>query len=155
MQDIRIVGVQRLEALGAELRVQGTGKARSRMRRSLAKSAKPVIQAVRDRAESELPRSGGLNTRSASAKLRVSTRLVGRNVGVSVRGPRRGVGSDLGRVNQGEVRHPFYGDRSRWYVTRVRPGFADRALADTQPDVVAGLVGVMEQTQAEIVLASE
>jgi hypothetical protein len=35
---------------------------------------------------------------------------------------------DVRAVNGGTLRHPLFGDRNRWYATRVRPGFVDRPV---------------------------
>jgi hypothetical protein len=149
--EIRITGAEKLDALGAELKRQGLGAVRLKMLRNLRAAAKPVIDDVRHEIDSELPHGGGLNEFAAAAKLGVRTRVGGRLVGVRISGPRKGPGADLGRANDsGEVRHPVYGDRRVWAVTKVRAGFADRGLEKAAPAVRESLVAVLEETSAEI-----
>lgn len=65
----------------------------------------------------------------AKARVKVSTNLGGRNLGVSITGTRSSGGKkvDLDGINDGQVRHPTFGRRP-WRTQRVQPGFFDKPL---------------------------
>jgi len=43
---------------------------------------------------------------------------------------------DVVARNRGELRHPLFGNRRRWYMTRVRPGFVDVPVEKARHRVV-------------------
>jgi len=43
---------------------------------------------------------------------------------------------DVRALNRGSLRHPLFGNRKRWYVTRARPGFVDVPVEKARHRVV-------------------
>lgn len=102
--------------------------------RALAKArrdaVKPLQKEVKAEAAATLPKRGGYNATMARA-VKVSVLAAGnegRPMTVKVYARGKGEERDVQKVNSGVLRHPFFGKRSRWYTTAVRPGFVDRPL---------------------------
>lgn len=104
----------------------------------------PVVEAVRAEALSSLPKSGGANEWVASSKIRTSILLGAKTAGVKITASKKG--HDLKAINAGVLRHPTYGNRSAWSVTKVQPGFFSRPVNDAQPAVAAACMAAMVET---------
>jgi hypothetical protein len=135
--ELRITGLDDVAKLSRDLKAAGQKDLQKEMREAGKRIAKPAEEAVRESARDVLPSKGGLNEWVAG-RLRFKTliRLSGKQVGIRIKTSHRGKTglSDLGAINRGRVRHPFYGDRDHWYLTEVTAGFVTKALdemADT------------------------
>jgi hypothetical protein len=120
--DVRIAerGLNAIEQLGKDLKEAGAKDLRKELLRAGQRMGKPIKAEIAESALAMLPARNGLAASVASAKIRVSTRLTGRNVGVSFIG--RWSGHDLKGINQGLVRHPVHGSKV-WVSQRVPPGY--------------------------------
>lgn len=97
------------------------------LRKQIRQPVPAVRKAIRKRAMTTLPKSGGLNVWAAQTKVGVRVKLAGRTAGVKLRGTRKSTKekSDLKRLDAGKVRAPSWGRRRRgdWHVQQVTPGF--------------------------------
>lgn len=113
-------GAAQMAKLGRDLKEAGAKDLRKELLKAGREMGKPIKAEIRESA-AILPQRGGLSALIAGAKVRVSTRLSGRNVGVSFIG--RWSGHDLKGIDAGTVRHPVHGNRKAWVAQRVAPHY--------------------------------
>jgi hypothetical protein len=53
-------------------------------------------------------------------------------------------------VDAGTLRHPLYGNRRRWFTTRVRAGFVDRPVKDLSRRIADESLDALERIGREI-----
>lgn len=147
--------------LARDARVAGRKDLEKEINAGLARSVKPIEQAIRAEADRVMPDSGGyravlsrsLRIRAAKGDMRV--RLL-----VSARG--QSEDRDVRRLNLGELRHPNPPGRFRrvngrrvvndWSVTRIRAGFVFRPFdehADTVERELSEALGNVARKLAE------
>lgn len=139
--DLRIVGVDKLERLGRDLKAAGDKDLRKELLKAGRETGKPIKAEIASSALAMLPRRGGLAALIAGAKIRVSTRLTGRNVGVSIIG--KWSGHDLKAVDEGKIRHPIRqrkvekerGRKPLWVSQQITPGYWTKVFDGTAPDI--------------------
>src|SRR5437879_534039 len=103
---VSIEGAEKLAAIGKRLKEIGDKELKKQLAAGLRKAAAPMVQAVQGSAESTLPHTGGLAALIGDAKVTVSNRLSGNNVGVRITAKLPGV--DLGSLDRGRLRHPVF-----------------------------------------------
>jgi hypothetical protein len=106
---------------------------------------KPGIPAIRESAASTLPKRGGLADRVASQPFSVRTSLAAGKVSVVGKGMK-----ELKDIDAGRVRHPVYGDRSRWAQQAVTPGFFTKPLERRAPSIRAGVLRAVSDVARKI-----
>ncbi len=131
--DVRMEGVEKLAQLGRDLKAAGEKDLRRELLRSGRAMGKPIKAELKDSATAMLPRRGGLAALIAGAKVRVATRLSGRNVGVSFIG--RWTGHDLASIDKGELRHPIRGNRSVWVSQTIPDGYWRKVFTGPGADI--------------------
>lgn len=146
MTSIEGAGFKQLEIAAARLRAAGDGRLKNRLRASVRSITAPLIQDVRQAADKDLPKKGGLNKWVADGKFTTSTLLSANTVGVRI--IRKGQFSGDAQT----FRHPVFGV---W-----RPGVAPQhvdmkwfygTLAERAPEkAVPAIRAAFEATAAEI-----
>jgi hypothetical protein len=115
------------------------------LKRAQRNAVKPLQKEIKTEALASLPKRGGHNaTMSKAVKTSVSGGTPGRPLIVRVYARGKVEERDVAAVNAGRLRHPVFGHRGTWKVTRVRPGFVDRPvdkLADKVLEASADEVG--------------
>jgi hypothetical protein len=124
-----------LTRLVAELRKFDDRKAVMRELRAEIRKPLPVIRKeIKARAETTLPRAGGLNRWAAGTKITLQVKMTGRSAGVRIKGGRNSKGgrSDIRALDRGRLRHPSWGRRGRgqWHTQQVIPGFFTRPATE-------------------------
>jgi hypothetical protein len=145
-RDFEITGARQLEALSKRLKVEGNGGFRRELLRRIRQSAQPAIPAIRQSAHDVLGDKGGLADQIAGSKIGVRTRLSG-SVGVRIQG--NGV-HNLRRMNEGQLRHPLFGNRSHWYEQAIRPGWFAAPIELRKPRIHNGIEQAMADTARRI-----
>lgn len=107
-----------------------------RVQKALADSAKKITRKVDVSVVKRFPHSGGLAKTMLSA-MRYQARIHAKGMelkawAVGKRGPR-----ELPEMNRGRIRHPLFGNRDHWYVTRIRPGVVSDPLRNEAPRILA------------------
>jgi hypothetical protein len=129
--DIRVYGAEDIAAVAAAVRKLGDGREiPNAMAKRIRKAVPPLRKGIKASALSSLPSSGGFAKWVARAGVRASIRRGPRTAGitlVSARKSQRGK-SDLRRINAGQTRHPWWGDRRHWSPQAVKPGYFDRGV---------------------------
>lgn len=99
------------------------------LRKGQRAAFKPLQAEIRAEAAATLPKRGQYAATMAKAVKVTVTTGVGRNA-LTARVFARGKveNRDVVAVNAGRLRHPVFGHRKHWSLTRVRPGFVDRPV---------------------------
>lgn len=129
--------------LSKALKNAGKTELRKELNKGLRQGAKPLIPRARAEARRVLPHEGGLAERVARAPMRVQVRTGAQTAGVRIV-----VGKDRSgarRANQGEVRHPVFGNREVWRTTKVPPGWFDRPMEHGAPYIRPELEKAMQR----------
>lgn len=147
--DVRMQGVEKIAQLGRDLKAAGAKDLRREMLRAGREMGKPIKAELSASALAQLPKRGGLAALIAKAKVRVATRLSGRNVGVSFIG--RWVGHDLASIDGGEVRHPVKGNRSAWVSQQIPPGYWQKVFDGPAADISReGFLKAVDEVAAKL-----
>lgn len=137
---IRINGAMQMRQVGAELRAMGVeGKVfRRELLAGIRAAAAPAPAAAKAHARQILPKAGGLNDLIANDRVSVRSRLTGKGVGVRITNPKGGTALD-----EGQLRHPVYRNRTNWVLQRVRPGWFSEPMEQTSPAVTGAVLAVI------------
>lgn len=130
--DLRVTGAEDLERLGRDLKEAGAKDLKKELMKAGRALGKPIKAELASSARATLPQRGGLADLIAKARVRVSTRLTGPNVGVSFIGKLSG--HDLKGIDLGLVRHPVYG-RGTWVAQPITGGYWTRVFDGPAPDI--------------------
>lgn len=143
----KVTGGNRAHALGKRLKALGDQDLEKQLRAGISRALKPATQAVKQSVPEYMP-SGYAPVLAAALQLRVSNVSGGLRITGQAKGrprPRR-----VTALNQGTVRHPLWGDRNHWYVTKARAGFFDEPLRKQQPKIRAELDKVLDEVAAKL-----
>jgi hypothetical protein len=144
--------VHNFQAKAAELRA-----ASRRLQMRVVKAADRAVQtsllpALKSTAPEFVP-SGYQPTLVAGLKVETLVSFAGASPGVDARitaptgGPK---GRDIARLERGQLKHPLFGDKSRWYTTRFKPRFAKTALVSTRPKIVKEIDDELDEIAREL-----
>lgn len=149
----------RLRALGRALREEEDGKT---LRKELIKNIRSALKPAADEAKSAIrsmpaggARHAGMSLRGEVAKkVTIQVRLAGRSVGASVKARKtpavRGFANAPKRLNRGRWRHPFFGDRERWYEQVGRLDWFDGPMRAGRSRYRKAVIDAMEATARKI-----
>jgi hypothetical protein len=138
--DFEVRGSRDLALLGRRLKDVGRGDLRRELLRGIRTAGREALPDVRQSAYRTLPRRGGLAERVGKQAYSVQTRLSLGNASVRLVG--RGM-KELRDIDSGRLRHPVWGDRSRWVQQEVTPGFWSKPLQRRRPKMQAQIEQVM------------
>jgi len=147
-------GADKLARVSAALRAAGDKDLQRELRRAMSRTTKPRRKAAKDGAVQILPHRGGLDEHGA-ATARIATRVTANSSGARLRitGTSR---DNLRRMDEdGLVAHPVFGNRKKWVIERVRPGWFTNPLTlaaqgAVPKEIDAALDDVARKLQAKI-----
>jgi hypothetical protein len=121
------------------------------LRKGQRAAFRPLQKEIKAEAAATLPKRGGYNaTMSRAVKMSVTTGT-GRNALIARVYARGKVESrDVVAVNAGRLRHPVFGHRKNWSMTRVRPGFVDRPVDKLADQVLKESADAVERVLDQI-----
>jgi len=127
MIGLAMTGGPELRYVAGLLRKAAVKDLKAEMRKGQRKAFAPLEKDIKLEAAAALP---GMYAGIMAKAVKVSVRTGFATSVFSVRIYARGRAElrDVRAVNAGRVRHPLFGNRRRWYTTRVRPGFVDRPV---------------------------
>lgn len=126
---IEVQGINQLGILADRLKAVAARGVEQEISKGAGNALKTLPRTLAASALATLPRSGGLAGDVAQDILQ-NARRTSRRWGARVT-----VSSDyaIGRMDQGSLLHPLYGDKSHWFAQRVNPGFAKRPMQAIRP----------------------
>lgn len=145
MPSIEITGGEKLHVIAARLRREAHGDLDRELLAALERASKPLRRDAKASALEHLPRRGGLNVLVANATMVVVRRAGG------IRIVAQGM-SQLRMTNNGEVRHPVWGDREVW-VTQAIPkaiGWFRKPMEDGADTVANELKKALDKVARKI-----
>lgn len=145
-----VTGQASLKSVEAKLRKAGPtlDEAVAKHLRRVAPEIPPLIRAE---VPTHIPVSGGYAA-VLEAALQFKTR-VGVKTGMTMTITAKGKTEDreVGRVNRGSLRHPLFGNREKWYTTKVRRGFVDDGIEKAEPLLVDAVQDARDELARDIV----
>lgn len=136
---LEIKGAGEIRACARQLGIEERAL-RSGATRALMRGVRELRRTIPE-AAARLP-SGYAPTMAGDVQVSTSVRFAS-DPTISVRvwaegGPAPGH-RDVEAIDAGTLRHPFFGDRGRWYNQAVRSGFASDPFQATRPAVLAAI----------------
>lgn len=135
----------------ADLRAQA-----KRLERRVVTAAGRVVKstlepAIKAHTPEYLP-SGYAPAFAGDVQVRTSVRFVHNpgvtaNISAPTGGPR---GREIAAIEAGRLKHPLFGNKSYWYVTRVKRGLSRDSLKSTRPAIVEGIDSELEKIVREL-----
>lgn len=116
------------------LKAAGDRELRREFNKEVRRAVRPLTPLTRAAARETLPKSGGLAEIVARAPQRVQIRTGRETAGVRLVVVKR-AGGAAWATNEGVVRHPVFGDRSRFVEQKVPGGWFDETLEKHAPTV--------------------
>lgn len=132
--ELRVTGGAALRKVAVELRHEAAAKRRN-VANAMARGARVLQRTIPAEAARRLP-SGYGPTMARSVRVKTSVQLRRGGVTVRVYAIGRAKERDVARIDSGELRHPLWGRRQRWYATRVQPGFVTGPFSAAKPSIV-------------------
>jgi hypothetical protein len=120
-----------LEQLGAAFK-DAEKPLQRRISAALRKAGAQIAADVPRIGAEKMPQRGGLAARLAAARGGVTVSLASKRVSVSIRAKTR-EGYALRKIDQGQVRHPVYGNKSSWVVQPVPAHAFTDAFTEESP----------------------
>lgn len=153
---VTVVGHHKLGRVARAARYANDRDAARQLRRAMTGAAKPLQKAVRDGVGNYMPRSGGYAaTMKRALRLTSKTKTSMRGAGVTIKcfavGRKRF--RDVGALEGGRLRHPFFGNRDRWYLQQIRPHFFTEPIRENVDEVQEEAMEAMDRVAARIARA--
>lgn len=148
---VRVGGTADLHTLRQRMAAVGQRGLGPQMSRALNRTVAPLTRDIRAEAVRSMP-SGYGPTLSRSMRFRQQARGSGTRATVTVRVWAQGRSQRryVPDANAGRIRHPRWGDRTRWYTQQVQPGFVDRPFAAAGPHAARQMQDVIDHVARQI-----
>lgn len=144
---VEIRGAEQLAALSKALKQAGDKELQRELSRGITDAMKPLRIAIKKSAMDTLPTRGGLDRRVSRSSFRTVRRGGSRIAGVRLTAKNS---LALGKLNRGTVRHPVFGNREVWVTQRVRPGWWDRPVDASAPQVRRDVIAAMDRVAKKV-----
>lgn len=154
--DVTVVGHHKLGRVARAARYANDVDASKQLRRAMTSVARPLQKAVKDDLGHYMPRSGGyLRVMKSAIRLNSKTKTSMRGAGITIKcfavGRKRF--RDVGALENGRLRHPFFGNRRRWYMTSIRPHFFTEPIGKNVDEVRDEAMDAMDRVASRIARA--
>lgn len=143
---IRMKGAAELRYVATLVERQRVAGLKKELSRAQRQAFAPLLPAIK--AEAVTLPSGYAPTMARTVKLSVRRRGLSTTAEVYARGRRKE--RDVRSVDAGQLRHPLFGNRNHWFVTRVRSGFVDRPVKDLGRRIATESLDALERVANEI-----
>lgn len=137
-----------LEAAAVRLRRAGREDLARELTAAMRHAVAPVPGQIRDGLRPHLPDPYAAAL-AADTDIRTVTRNSGGDATVSVYAKSRGKSRRLRRLDAGQLSHPLWGDRERWYDQAVHPGWFTGPCQDAEPRVRDALEKALRDVAAK------
>lgn len=146
MIQTRVSGAAELRYVARIVRRQREAGMKKELAAAQRKAFRPLLPAIK--AEAVTLPSGYAPTMVRTVKVSVRNRALETTAIVYAKGR---IGErDVRSIDAGRLRHPLYGNRGRWYTTRVRPGFVDRPVRRLGKQIADESLDALERVAREI-----
>jgi hypothetical protein len=152
--EIKVEGGATLARVAAQIRDQGRKDLSRQLSTALNKVTAPIRKEIEKEAGEAMPSSGGYSAElTKSLRFRNNRRAGGQQATLTMityadgKTERR----DVVALEHGLLRHPHYGNRNKWYVTKVRAGFHERGTERAGDEAVAALAEVVRDFSQKLI----
>jgi hypothetical protein len=165
VQDVRITGTGTLLELQRRLRAAGHENIRSSMQRRIRRAAEPLRDDLKDAIGTlSISSRGGSGRSGPSPTTRPLRATIADAIRISVRAssnPGARIWVDKGAlppdlkkmpdtINTGRIRHPVFGNRSRWATQYAAPGWWTNTVRDGTPRMTAEVSRVLDDVRQKL-----
>lgn len=150
--EVTLSGAAMLHKVAAQIRDEGRKDLSRQMSVALGKAVEPLKVSITREAAAAMP-SGYTDLLTGSLQHRMSRRNGGQMAQVTLRTHADGKKErrDLPSLEDGVLRHPLFGRKKKWYVTRVRAGFHKRGTEMAADNAVEALGQVVDRFAAKLI----
>lgn len=138
--EVRIQGAASFHGVAERIRTEGRKDLSRQLSTALNQATGPVRDAVKESAAATMP-GWYANTLTKSLRFRNNRRAGGQqaNLRMVTYADGKGERRDVVALEDGRLRHPLFGDRDHWYVTKIRAGFHQRGTDKAMDEVARRL----------------
>lgn len=145
---IRVEGGEDFSRVARELKDAGRQDLRKEMFRALQSSTKPARQQVLDDIPDFMP---GDYAATLAGDLRLSaTAKGGKDPSIRMRAKGKRKNRFVAMYERGNLRHPLYGNRGRWFNQSIEPGWFSAPLRAQAPQINEQLTEAMQRVAQQI-----
>ena len=144
---LSVSGAEDLGVLAKRLKEVGDKELKKELLRGIRLGTKGTHAKIRESALENLPSSGGLNALIAKSKISTKTRMSGRWTGINIKATDR---HEVDAINRGFVRHPVYGNRTKWVTQPVTAGWFKAPIEADAPEIRDAIGQVMKDIATKL-----
>jgi len=152
--EVRISGAQDFKKLAAQIRTEGRKDLSRQLDKALARTVVPVEKSIKLESAQTMPKSGGYaGEMSRSLRFKTQKRTGGNSASYSLityadgKAERR----DIRALEAGNLRHPIFGNRKTWALTKIRPGFHKRGTDNAADEAAQQMDEVVREFAARLI----
>lgn len=146
MLDPKIEAPDKLDLVARILRGLGDKELSRELYRGLNRATTKLRADAKAEAGRRLPQRGGLAARVAAARLS-TRRRGGRNPGVRIQAS----GMDqLARMDEGQVKHPVYGNRNVWVTQQISDGWFSEPMEAGKGEAAAAIEEALDDVAIQV-----
>lgn len=138
---ITVTGAEGLARLSRALRDADRNDLSKELNRALQRASGPLKKSARQGAQQILPYRGGLADRVAGSRFTARVTKRGKGAGLQIVATGR---DDIAGMDAGKVRHPVFGNRSKWVTEKITPGWFTKPLTLDAPKSRGELVKAID-----------
>lgn len=148
--DFVITGAEQFGELARRLKEAGDKDLKKELYSGINRAVKPIRTNVKANVGDYMPR-GYTATLSKSLSVTSGKRSGSRDPGVVIKARAKGKSEPryVGPLDNGELRHPVFGNRNVWRVTRIKAGFftneAQKGAPQARTEMIAAMNTVAEK----------
>lgn len=146
--EVEVRGSKELGDLSRKLKDTGRNDLRKTLLKAIRDAGKPILKKAQDRAEADLPQTGGLAAQVAGSKFSVRTSLAMSGAAVRLM-----VINNKGLIkstNAGSIRHPVFGNTDVWVQQSVKGGWFSDTAQRSAPVMRAEIIKAMRKVARQV-----
>jgi hypothetical protein len=148
--EVRIEGVAALKRVAAQIRAEGRRDLSKELDKALAKTVVPVEKAIKLSSAETMPKRGGYaGEMSRALHFKTQKRTGGNSCSYTL--ITYADGKDIRALEAGNLRHPVYGNRNAWTLTKIRAGFHKRGTDNAADEAVRQMDAVVRDFAARLI----
>lgn len=150
-RDFYVTGADQFGRLARHLKEAGDKELRSELYKGINRAVKPIRRDVKNNLGTYMPQRYA-DVLKPSLRLTVGKKTGARSAGIALKGRARGQAAlrDLKPLDSGKLRHPLFGNRKHWKVTRIKRGFFSEQVHKHADTVRRDISNAMDDVSRKI-----
>jgi hypothetical protein len=152
--EVRISGASDFKKLATQIRTEGRKDLSRQLDKALAETVVPVQKSIKLESAQTMPKRGGYaGEMSRSLRFKTQKRTGGNSASYTLltyadgKAERR----DIRALEAGNLRHPIFGNRNAWALTKIRPGFHKRGTDNALDEATKQMGEVVRDFSARLI----